>query len=68
MIEQLATAAYHDEQSAARAVIFRMFLQVIRETLDAIREQCDLHIGGTGVLVMDPVILDNFSFDCLFHV
>jgi len=49
IFEQAAALADHDQQATARAVIFLVGLEMLRQMVDAVREQRDLDIGGTGV-------------------
>ena len=49
IIEQAAALADHHQQSPTRTVVFFIALQMLRQMVDALRQQRDLHIGGTGV-------------------
>ena len=49
IIEEPAALADHQQQPAARAVILLGRLQMLGQLVDALREQRDLHVGGTGV-------------------
>ena len=49
IVEQAAPSAYQHQQSASRMVIFRVGLEVIGQVVNALAEDCDLHLGGTGV-------------------
>ena len=65
VIEQAAALADHHQQSAAGAVILLVALQMLGQMVDAVREQRDLHVGGTRVL---GVRLKCFDRLCLrFH-
>jgi hypothetical protein len=50
VIKEAAALADHHEQSATGAVILLVALQMLGQMVDPLREQRDLHIGGTGVL------------------
>jgi hypothetical protein len=50
VIQQAATLADHHQQPATGAVILLGGLQVLGQMVDALRQQRNLHIGGTGIL------------------
>src|ERR1035438_3123240 len=50
IFQQAAALADHEQQSAARAVIFFVGLQMAGQMVDPLRQQCDLDISRTGVL------------------
>ena len=63
IIEQAAALADHHEQPATRAVI--LFVAMLGQMVDALRQQRDLHVRRTRVLV---VRLKLFNRLCLcFH-
>ena len=65
IIEQAAALADHHEQPATRAVILFVALQMLGQMVDALRQQRDLHVRRTRVLV---VRLKLFNRLCLcFH-
>src|SRR5262245_35415696 len=49
IIEQLATLRDELEQAAPRVVVFHVRLEMLREVVDAFRQDRDLHLGGAGV-------------------
>lgn len=57
IVEQAATLAHKVEQSVARGVVVGMVLQVLRETLNALGEDRNLHLRGSRVVrsVAEPV-------------
>jgi len=66
VFEQAATLADHHQQTAARAVILFVGLQMLGQMVDAMREQRDLHVRRTRVL---GVRLKLFNSLCLrFHI
>jgi|SRR5665213_667148 len=50
VIQQAAALADHHQQPATGAVILLVALQMPGQMVDALREQRNLHVGGTGVL------------------
>ena len=52
VVQQTATLTNHDEQSATRAVILFTGLQVFGQMVDPLGEKGNLHIGGTGVALV----------------
>jgi len=50
VIEQAAALADHHQQTATGAVILLVALQMLGQVVDALRQQGDLHVGGTRVL------------------
>src|SRR6266576_2453575 len=53
------------EQPATRVVIFRVRTQVLRQIVDALREERDLHLGRARVGLARPMLLDDLLFDFL---
>ena len=56
------TAALTDEhhEAATGVVVLLVRLQVLGEVADALREDGDLNLGGTGVLIVLAELLDEF--------
>ena len=52
IIQQAAALADHHQKAAARAVVLFVALQVFSQVIDTLREQSDLHVSGTGVLLV----------------
>ena len=48
------------EQTAAGCVILLVLLEVLRQEIDLIREEGDLHVRRSGVLGVHAVLLDQF--------
>ena len=65
VVEQTAALANHHQKSTTRAVIFLVALQMLGQMVDALREQRDLHVCGTGVLLVRLECVDRLSFG--FH-
>jgi hypothetical protein len=66
IIQQAAALADHHEQSTAGTMVLLVLLQVLGEVVDPLREQRDLHVGRTGVLRMQPEILNHLRLN--FHI
>jgi hypothetical protein len=49
VVEQAATPAYHHEKSAARAMVFLVRFEVVRQLTNAFAQQCDLNFGTSGI-------------------
>ena len=59
VVEETATSADHHEEAAARAVVFLMEFEMVRQLANARAEQRNLHFGTAGVAVMRAVLADN---------
>ena len=59
IVQHLAALTDHLQQAAAGVVVLLVDLQVLGELVDAGGENGDLHLGRTGVGLMDAVGLDN---------
>src|SRR6476646_4650522 len=64
VIEQLAAARNHPQQSATRMVILDVRLEVIVQPVDAGRQQRDLDLRGSGVARRTLVIGDDLRLLC----
>ena len=62
VVEQATTLADQHEQAAARAVVFLVRLEVLRQLTDALAQQCDLNFGATGVRSMRRIRVDKGLF------
>ena len=62
IIQQRPALADHHQQPAARAMVFFIALQMLRQMVDAMRQQRDLYIGRTGVAVMGLKLLNRLCF------
>ena len=54
IVQQPAPLADHFEQAAAGAMVLDVALQMLRQMVDALREQGHLHVGRAGVAFMQP--------------
>ena len=62
VIEQAPTAADHGEKAPAGGEVLHGMLKVSGKVVDSLREECDLHVGGTRVLVVETVAGDDLAF------
>ena len=62
VVEQAPTAADHGEKASAGGEVLHGMLKVSRKVVDSLREECDLHVGGTRVLVVETVAGDDLAF------
>ena len=46
-------------------VIVRVSLEVLGKILDALGEQCDLNLGGTGIALVGRILGDDLILDVL---
>jgi hypothetical protein len=63
VVQKPATLADHLEQPATGMVVFLMGLEMLLQLLDALAQKSDLDLRGTGVLLMEPVVTDDPTFD-----
>ena len=59
VVEQAAALADQHEKTAARAVVFLVRLEVLRQLADALAEQGDLNFGTAGVALMRAVTVNE---------
>ena len=62
VIELATTLADELQETAARVVVLAVGLEVPGQLRDALREDCDLHLGRTRVCLMGSVLSDDFGF------
>src|SRR5690242_10290590 len=62
--EQTPSLSDHLEQAAAAGVVVRSRAEMLGQVLDAFREQCDLDLWRTAVLVVAAVGLDQLTLGC----
>ncbi len=61
VVEQPAALADQQQQAAPAVVVVLVLLQVLGEVRDAVAEQRDLHLGGTGVALGRGVLGDDLA-------
>ena len=59
VVEQATALADQHEKAAARAVVFLVRLEVLRQLANAFAEQRDLDFRATGIAWMRPVLVDE---------
>ena len=59
VVQQAATLADQHEKTAARAVIFLVRFEVLRQLTNALAQQRDLDFGAARVGGMGPVLVDE---------
>jgi hypothetical protein len=63
IIEQPSPLPYQLEETPAGVVILHVDLEVLREVIDALTQQCNLNFRGASIGLMDSELLnDVFSF------
>lgn len=62
VVQQTAALTDHLVHAEPAVVILRMLLQVLGELMDALGQNGDLDLGGTGVALMRSIGLDNDGF------
>ena len=59
IVEQATPLADQHEKAAARAVVFLVRLEVLRQLANAFAEQSDLNFRTSGIARMRPVLVDE---------
>ena len=54
--------ANHLQQAATAVVILRMILQVSGQVVDALGQDSNLNLGGTGIALVGSILLHNGGF------
>jgi hypothetical protein len=65
IIQQTTALADHHQQSAAGTVVLDIFLQMLSEMINSLRQKGHLHVGGPCVLVVQLKARYRLSF---FHI
>src|SRR5215831_9705860 len=65
IVQETAAPANQLEQPASRVMVFRMRPQVLRQLVDPLREQRDLHLGRARVCLVRPMLLNDLVFGFL---
>src|SRR5215211_1756795 len=60
--QQTTALSYHLEQTTTTGFIFLIDTKMIRQLLDAARQNGDLYLGRTGIRIMTVVIRYELSF------
>jgi hypothetical protein len=67
VVEQASALAHELEEPATGMVILAMYLEVLCEIGDAIRQKRYLHLRGAGVGLVPPIGLHDFPSTLLEH-
>ena len=59
VVEETTALAHEEQQSPTAVVIVLVLLEVLGEVRDAVAQQRDLHLGGTGVALESGVLGDD---------
>jgi hypothetical protein len=59
VVEQAASLAHQHEKSAARAVVFLVRLEVLRQLANAFAKQSDLNFWASGVACVGSVLVNE---------
>jgi hypothetical protein len=62
IVQQAATLADQHEKSAARAVVFLVRLEVLRQLANPLAQQSDLNFRATGIARMCAVLVNEGFF------
>ncbi len=68
IVEQATTATDKKQQTTTTVVVVLVRLEVFGEVVDAVRQQCDLDLGGTGVTLVLLVLGDDLGLNGLVVV
>jgi hypothetical protein len=66
VIEQATALSYHDQETAAGAVVFLVSLQVLGKRVDTLGQKSDLDVSRSCVTFMQTKFIDDISFS--FHI
>src|SRR6478736_5861449 len=59
VVEQPATTTHQHQEPSPAVMVLLVDLQVLGEVVDAVGEQCDLHLGRTGVGLVQSMLSDG---------
>ena len=62
VVEQATALAHQHEKAAARAVVFLVRLEVLRQLADTFAQQRDLNFGASGIAGMRTVLVNEGFF------
>ena len=65
VIQQTPALTHHYEQTAPRAVIFQVLLEVLAQMVDPLGQQGNLNICRPGVTLVNSKVCNRFRF--FFH-
>ena len=62
IIQQPAPLTHHHKQPTPRTVVLLVLLKVLGEVVDTLRQQRNLHVGRTGIPLVELKITNRFRF------
>ena len=62
IVQEPATLAYHLQEATTTVVIFAVLAEMVREVVDALGQDRDLNLGGPGIALVGPVLLNRGCF------
>ncbi len=62
VFQVLSAVGDHADESAAGVIVFRILFQMLRQFLDFLGEDGNLHFRGAGIGVVAGHFLDDFLF------
>src|SRR6266545_3048027 len=62
IIQQTPALADHFEQTPSRTVVLDVFLEVLGQMVDAVRQQGNLHVRRPGVALVNPKFFNRLRF------
>jgi hypothetical protein len=62
IIENLTPLRHQLQQPAPRMIVFDMRFEVLRQIVDTLRQECNLHFGRTGIVGFDGIRFDKLRF------
>src|ERR1700739_2777700 len=60
IIQNLAPLRHELQQPTPRVIVFDMRFEVLRQIIDPLRQEGNLHLGRTGIVGFDGIRLDKF--------
>ena len=62
IVQQPATLAYHLQEALATVMVLSVLAEMFRQVIDAFSKDRNLNLGGPGVVLMGPVLLNCWRF------
>ena len=68
ILQQLTTTTYHLGQRTSGSIVLVILLQVLRQVLDTIGEQCDLALCATSISSTLAKLSEDLYLLCLIEI